>query len=91
MRAGASYTAFHIKPPFFVDYTASAKFRYQSRHSVDSQQKKEHLMKSGIEKQKALEPEFRKKSAENAASLSESLMRRRQPAHYPRFHGLASA
>jgi hypothetical protein len=45
----AIYTAFHIKPPFFeLDYTASAKCRYQSHHSMDSQQKKEHLMKSGI-------------------------------------------
>jgi hypothetical protein len=44
-----SYTAFHIKLPFLnLDCTASAKCRYQSYHSMDNQQKKEHLMKSGI-------------------------------------------
>jgi hypothetical protein len=43
------YTAFHIKLPFLeLDYTASAKCLYQSHHSMDSQQKKEHLMKIGI-------------------------------------------
>jgi hypothetical protein len=38
-----------IKCIFIVDYTASAKCRYQSHHSMGSQApKKEHLMKSGI-------------------------------------------
>jgi hypothetical protein len=40
---------FRTKLTFFVDYTANAKCRYQSHHSVDSQApKKEHLMKRGI-------------------------------------------
>jgi hypothetical protein len=41
---------FRTKLPFFeLDYTASAKCRYQSHHSMDSQApKKEHLMKSGV-------------------------------------------
>jgi hypothetical protein len=44
------FTAFHIELPFLeLDYTASAKCRYQSHRSMDSQApKKEHLMKSGL-------------------------------------------
>jgi hypothetical protein len=44
------YTSFHIKLPFLeLYYTASAKCRYQSHHSMDSQApKKEPLMKSSI-------------------------------------------
>jgi hypothetical protein len=45
---GDNYTDFHGKLPFWeLDYTASLKCRYQSRHSVDNQAlKKKHLMKS---------------------------------------------
>jgi hypothetical protein len=35
------YTAFHVELPFLeLDYTASAKCRYQSQRSMDNQQKK---------------------------------------------------
>jgi hypothetical protein len=40
------YTDFHRNLPFLeLDFKASAKCRYQSHHSMDNQQKQDHLVK----------------------------------------------
>jgi hypothetical protein len=64
----SGYTDFRTKLPFLkLDYTASAKCRYQSHHSMDSHTpKKEHLIKIGIARPARKKPGYTNKRSLNS-------------------------